>query len=100
MIVIIHARRFDLQDELRYFIETCLQMLPSGVVKIEALKLSLGEEDSVIKRKYCAINAEVSGDNYLITQYANSYEEAVVMSVRELNLKIRKNMRPFSRSTE
>ena len=101
MIVIIHARRFDLQEELRSFIGNCLQILPTGDERIKSLKLSLGEEEnSVTQIKYCTIRADVSGTDYLVTQHAASFEEAVVKSVQELNMKLREQVHPLRRPTD
>ena len=92
MTFIIHTRGFDLENNLQVFVETCLRMLLRQPRKISEVRVTMGEgEINCGKGKFCQLHL-VSGENsYSVIQYGNSYEEAVLCSVKELDIKMHRN---------
>ncbi len=91
MTVIIQTTGFSLEDELQTFIENSLRMLVCARLKVSEIKVILGAGDSKMgKTKFCRLYMMSHGVHYSITQYGNSYEEAVLISVKELELKVHK----------
>jgi hypothetical protein len=91
MTFIIHTKGFDLENELQVFIETCLRMLLRLPVKISEVRVTLGEGDiNIGKTKFCRLHLIGGDTSYNIIQYGNSYEEAVLHSVKEMDIKMHK----------
>lgn len=90
--ILIHARRFELSEDLKEFIQECLHMLPPEG-KITTVMLQLEEKNTPANHsKYCLLNASIAGDHYFAIKHAGSYEQAAVMSINSLNQHIRKTM--------
>lgn len=90
--IVIHARRFELSEHLKEFIQECLHMLPPEG-KITTVMLQLEEKNIPANHsKYCVLNAKIAGDHYFAIKHAGSYEQAAVMSISSLNQHIRKIM--------
>ena len=91
MIFIIHTKGFDLENELQTFVETCLRMLLRLPLKISEVRVTMGEGDiNIGKTKFCHLHLIAGDTSYNIIQYGNSYEEAVLCSVKELDVKMHK----------
>jgi len=79
MTFITQTSGFDLETELQTFVETCLKMLLRLPIKTSGIIVTMGEGNIVRgKTKFCHINIITSYASYHITQYGNSYEEALL----------------------
>ena len=91
MTFIIHARGFDLENELQLFVEACLRTLLSLPVKISEVRVTLGSDGIDIRTpKCCQLYLMAGNASHSIIQYAASYEEAVLRSVQEMKAKMHK----------
>ena len=92
MTFIIHTKGFDLDSKLQNFIETCLRMLLRHPIKISEVIVTLREDGpDAGKSKFCHLHLIAGELSYNIIQNSNSYEEAVLASVKELTSKMHKS---------
>lgn len=91
MKIVIQTFDFTATNDLELFIATCTQKLLRHTIPIIRAEVILGIENTdVNKRKFCNIRLITAGNGYLVSQYGNTYEEAVTIAVTELETKIQK----------
>ena len=85
MKIVIQTLDFNIDSELTRYIENALGKPVSASAVIRHAEVILYEESlQGAKKKCCSIRAVLSDNSYLVSNYSDSYEGAILVSVNEL----------------
>jgi ribosome-associated translation inhibitor RaiA len=92
MKIVIQALDLKVSNELRLFIEICMQKIEQFPITIVRAEFILGDDRTgMVERKFCNVRLTTTGSGYLVSQYGHSSEEAIATAITELSRKIRKD---------
>jgi hypothetical protein len=92
MKIVIQALDIKVSNELRLFIEICMQKIDQLPISIVRAEFILGEDRTGVgERKFCNVRLTTTGSGHLVSQYGHSYEEAIATAVTELSRRIQKD---------